>query len=147
MFKVRDMNNSCSTNRKLWPSHRLLLVSSVVLFVIFLGSSGLTYARDVTLRWQASEDPTVVGYLVYYKVGPPCPPFNGDDACEGLSPIDVGDVTQVELHCLADSTDYSFTVRAYDLMGNQSVYSNAVFEGELIFREATVSSSSSESSG
>jgi hypothetical protein len=53
------------------------------------------------------------------------PPYNGVDANEGDSPIDVGGGTTFTLTGLVDSETYSFSITAYNDAGESS-YSNQV---------------------
>ncbi|SPD73592.1 exported hypothetical protein [uncultured Desulfobacterium sp.] len=81
-------------------------------------------AIDVTLSWNASSGAT--GYKIYYdgKYSSSGPPYNGTDALDGLSPIDVGNVTQFTLHGLSES-GYRFSLTAYNEHG-ESGYSPQV---------------------
>lgn len=84
------------------------------------------FAQDVTLSWDPSPTPEVTGYNVYYKAGDMNFPFDGTDADQGVSPINVGNVLSTTLTGLADGVPYFFTVTAYDAGTNQSSYSNIV---------------------
>jgi hypothetical protein len=81
------------------------------------------YSRDVTLAWDS--DSAVDGYKLYYKAGSSGPPYNGTDAAEGDSPVDVGWFSEFTLRALSDDEDYYFVVTAYNSEG-ESGYSNEV---------------------
>jgi len=74
---------------------------------------------DVTLQWNASAGSS--GYKLYYTTGCPGPPYDGTEALEGSSPIDVGNVTQFTLHDIPDG-DCRFALTAYNAYG-ESGYS------------------------
>ena len=82
-----------------------------------------SYASDVTLTWDT--DIQVEGYKIYYKTGSSGPPYNGTDAAEGDSPVDVGWASEFTLRALSDDEDYYFVVTAYNSEG-ESGYSNEV---------------------
>jgi hypothetical protein len=80
-----------------------------------LAPAGLTATPGngkVTLRWRRVDDPEVKGYEVYYGGSPGS--YFGEGAAQGASPLDAGNVTQVELTGLENGTLYYFTVVAYD---------------------------------
>jgi len=85
-----------------------------------------SYSLDVTLAWDANS-PTdkVTGYQIYYDMGTGGPPYNGVDANEGDSPIDVGGGTTFTLTGLVDSETYSFSITASNDAGESS-HSNQV---------------------
>ncbi|MBE0598257.1 MAG: hypothetical protein IH614_13395 [Desulfuromonadales bacterium] len=68
----------------------------------------------------------MVGYKIYYNNGSSSLPLNGNDAAEGVSPIDVGDQLNVTLTGLKDSEIYFFAVTAYNADGLESTFSNIV---------------------
>lgn len=68
-----------------------------------------------------------LGYVIYYSIGTPCGPFNGKGLLEGDSPIDVGTATSYELSGFSQG-DYYMVVAAYDYLGRESAYSNAVLK-------------------
>jgi hypothetical protein len=85
---------------KMWSKIILLVVS-----LVGLGSESFAGpACGVTLQWQASSDPSVAGYALYYGV-------NGSPMTNRM---DVGLSTEATLDLVASST-YSFYVVAYDL--------------------------------
>jgi hypothetical protein len=85
-------------------------------------------AKDVTLGWDSNG--AVSGYKLYYKPGESggrnLKSYNGKDALEGESPIDVGRAKEFTLHGLADSKKYDFVVTAYNDEGKESSGSREV---------------------
>jgi len=80
-----------------------------------LAPAGLTATPGngkVTLSWRRVDDQRVKGYEVYYGSSPG--DYFGEGAAQGASPLDVGDVTQVEIGGLENGTLYYFAVSAYD---------------------------------
>lgn len=84
-------------------------------------------AATVTLSWDANTESDLAGYKVYYKSGTSTLPFNGTDALEGVSPIDVNSWTTATISGLDPSKAYYFTVSAYNTSGAESTYSNIVY--------------------
>jgi hypothetical protein len=72
--------------------------------------------QNVNLAWTPSSDPTVVGYFVYY----------GSASGIYTQSISLGNVTSAVISGLQDGTTYFFVVRAYDILGLESVPSNEV---------------------
>jgi len=68
------------------------------------------------------------GYLVYYDSDAACAPFDGDGLIEGASPIDAGGASSITLHGLGSGNTY-FVITAYDYLGRESTFSNAVQTG------------------
>lgn len=65
----------------------------------------------VTLSWSYSVDDTAGGYYIYYGNRPG--EYLGRVACEGSSPVNVGNVTTATLTGLKNGTIYYFAVAAY----------------------------------
>lgn len=72
--------------------------------------------QSVTLAWDGSPDPSVVGYHVYY----------GTDSHDYTDMIAVGNATSATLSGLHEGVTYYFAVTAYDTLGLESVPSNEV---------------------
>lgn len=99
---------------------------------------GLTATPEgtmINLTWKPIELDDLAGYKLYYDSDSEEPPFEGTDAAEGKSPIDVGKVTNFKLSGLRPETKYQITVTAYDTQGNEGWYAEIVTaetaEGEL----------------
>jgi hypothetical protein len=87
-----------------------------VLLLLMLSSSMAT-AATVTLAWDPSTDPAVLGYKVYW----------GMKSGQYTWLVDVGNLTNIEVSSLQDGMTYYFAATAYDNKGNESSYSNEVF--------------------
>jgi hypothetical protein len=72
------------------------------------------FARNgsVELSWKGSPDRDVAGYLVYYGVAQG--EYFGEGAILGVSPLNVGKRTSVNIDGLQNGTLYFFAVAAYD---------------------------------
>ena len=81
-------------------------------------------ARQVTLAWDANEEPTVEGYRVFCR--------QAGEAYNYSHPIWDGTATTCTLIGLEDYTDYAFVVRAYDDQGHESADSDEVWLAGLI---------------
>ena len=75
-----------------------------------------TNAANVTLAWDASTDPTVTGYRLYYGLA------------TGIytNLLDAGPATSVTVSNLGPATTYHFAATTYNLAGMESVYSTEV---------------------
>jgi len=101
------------------------IISCVLLNLIMLYSP--CCAATVALSWDANTEPTLAGYRVYYKSGSSLLPFDGTEASEGISPIDVRSSTTATISGLDPDKSYYFTVTAYDSLGVESDYSRIVY--------------------
>jgi hypothetical protein len=87
---------------------------------------------EITLVWDPSDDPQVIGYRLYYKesfADDPSyqtPPFDSTGLYEGESPIDVGKNETLTLNLPYDTTIFCFAVTTYNSDGLESDYSNIV---------------------
>lgn len=93
-------------------------------------------AKDYTFSWTPNTD-TIEGYRLYYKKGgEPAPPFDGQDAENGPSPIRITDpaASSITLTGLEDNTTYHFALSAYngadesDLTGAISVFYTPAYQ-------------------
>jgi len=73
------------------------------------------YSAQITLEWRASSG-DVAGYNVY----------QGTSSGDYDVTLDVGNWTSVTIADLEDGEAYYFSVTAYDLVDNESGYSNEV---------------------
>lgn len=77
-------------------------------------SNAITAGVSYQFSWSANADP-VDGYKFYYKKGGEAgPPFDGTDAAEGSSAIDLGMATSFTISGLEDNTTYHFALTAYN---------------------------------
>ena len=103
---------------------KLQLFALICACVLFLASTAS--ARSISLAWNANPESDVAGYKIYYQSDSPTLPFDGVEANEGASPIDVGDLTDFSLSGLSDSRIYYFAVVAYNADGIESPWSDVV---------------------
>lgn len=92
--------------------------------LLLMSIENVTLAKDVTLAWEANQEPDLAGYKVYYGTNPGV--YNGTTALEGPSPIDPGRATTVTFVGLDDTKEHYFTVTAYNFEGKESPYANEV---------------------
>ncbi len=71
-------------------------------------------AGSVVLAWDASPDATAVGYRIYYGVA----------SGNYTNSATVGNVTNATLTGLADGVTYYFAAKAYNSIGDESIFSN-----------------------
>jgi PKD repeat protein len=88
----------------------------------------------VTLSWDANSELNLAGYKIYYKTDFSGPPYDGIGADEGDSPIAISlndlndsDYPQYTIHGLKETETYFFVVTAYVAEGEESSYSNEVY--------------------
>ena len=99
---------------------------SILVFFCLISSAE---AMDVTLGWDANTESDRAGYRIYYDTDSG-PPYEGMDAAEGDSPIDVsigevenGDSAQYTLTGLDGDGTYYFVLTAYNTSGRESNFS------------------------
>lgn len=99
-------------------SHKKRFISYCCLF--FLAALTLllpeAHPAEVTLAWDASSDPQVAGYKVYY----------GTVSRSYSTELTAGKLTTYTVTALQPDTTYYFAVTAYDASGSESAYSNEV---------------------
>ena len=94
---------------------RIVGVAIWVLGILALGASSILQ-RSITLAWDPSTDPSVVGYRVY--VGSACGVYT--------NVIDVGAATTVSVPGLTVGATYYFAVTAYNSLGVESPSSGEI---------------------
>ena len=92
---------------------RCLHTLPILLFLIC--STTQLFPADISLAWDASVTPGVVGYKVYY----------GNASRTYITNIPIGTQTAYTVTGLANGT-YYFAVTAFDAAGNESDFSNEV---------------------
>ncbi|MFC1779922.1 hypothetical protein ACFLZU_06265 [Thermodesulfobacteriota bacterium] len=100
------------------------VIFGLTLFLLCIAN--VSFAKDITLIWDASPSPEtdVAGYKVYY--GTSTGTYTGTEANIGPSPIDVGNTTSAALVGLDDTNSHYITITAYNVNGEESAYSNEV---------------------
>jgi len=122
------------------PKHCFLIPYSFLLlaalFIILPFSGGAAYAMDINLAWAANSEADLAGYKIYYKTGISGPPYNGEGASEGDSPISVAveelknpNSPQYIIHGLSDTETVYLTLTALNADGMESGYSNEISVG------------------
>jgi fibronectin type 3 domain-containing protein len=92
---------------------RKFAVQAVLLVTVFL-KSFTAFAANVTLAWDASPDPSVTGYRVYY----------GGASGVYTNSLQVGNVTTATVSNLVLGATYYFAATARDNAGTESDFSN-----------------------
>lgn len=85
----------------------------VAAFLLLLGAQRApaeAVFRSITVAWDASAGPGVIGYRLHY----------GTRSGDYLQVLDVGDRTSAEVPNLIEGTTYFFLVTAYDAAGEES---------------------------
>lgn len=115
----------------------ILLSKKVILlsYCLFFCFAATCVAMTVSLQWDANTESNRAGYKIYYDIDSG-PPYDGNEAVEGNSPIDVkiADVEEngkarLTVTGLNDEAVYYFSVTAYNTSGNESGYSNEASTG------------------
>ena len=128
--------------RNFWGNSRfpigilIFLLASVLLF----HPPSKVYATQVTLAWDASTDPNVVGYKIHY----------GTASGNYPAVVDAGSKTTCTIANLTAGMAYYFAATGYDSSGQESGYSNEVvyaFPSACTFSLSPGSYSSTPSGG
>ena len=98
----------------------LMIILPPLLAAAFAGTA---FAQTITLAWDANTESNIAGYKVYYKTGATSTSYNGNDAAQGPSPVDVGPNLSVTLSGLDDTQPHAFVVTAYNSSGLESTFS------------------------
>jgi hypothetical protein len=105
-------------------------IQLVIMTILLLVNFALpAFSREITLQWEPSPSPGVIGYKVYYQQGTPNLPLSGNEAYQGSSPIDVENSLMATISGLKEEAVYYFSVTAYDSNKNESTFSNIVSTG------------------
>ncbi|MGA1870091.1 MAG: hypothetical protein ACMUJM_16265 [bacterium] len=119
-----------NTHYTFLPKHAFLFFYIIIIFIL---SYSYAYSAEVTLAWDRNSEPDLAGYKVYYKTDASGEPYDGGDAAQGTSGIEVpvGDLDDpynptYQLTGLSNEEIYYFAVTAYDQEANESDYSNEV---------------------
>jgi len=90
------------------------VLGGILLFALF--HNPVQAAQSVTLAWDPSPDPTVVGYKIYFGVA----------SRTYTNVVDVGNATSVSIPGLVEGTTCFLAATAYDMLGLESVFSNEI---------------------
>ena len=94
------------------------------LTLLLMSVANISFAKDVTLTWDANQEADIAGYKIHYGTSPGT--YTGAEANTGVSPIFFGKTTSATLIGLDDTTPHYFTVTAYNLSGEESAYAEEV---------------------
>jgi len=94
--------------------------------IIPTGLTATIAATTITLKWKSMTLDDLKGYKIYYDTDSKEPPYEGTEATEGKSPIDVGKNTSYKLSGLKQGVKYYIAVTAYDIQGNEGWYGEIV---------------------
>ena len=103
------------TQVQILPTFTFLRVLLVALLA-FLAFSSAAHASQATLAWDASTQPEVTGYKIYW----------GTSSGQYTGSVDVGNVTTYTVTGLNSGTTYYFVATCYTATGAESGYSNQV---------------------
>ena len=80
-------------------------------------------AGSLTLAWNANPETDLLGYRLYYKSQGSGAPYDGSDADQGPSPIEVpvSAAPQITLSGLDPALDYEFAVTAFNAHGESGL--------------------------
>ncbi|HZL44354.1 MAG TPA: Ig-like domain-containing protein [Verrucomicrobiae bacterium] len=89
-------------------------VAGFLLFsILVVAQTSALATQSITLAWDPSPDPTVVGYKIYYGVV----------SRTYTNMVDVGNATNVTISGLIEGTTYYFAATAYNTLGMESSFS------------------------
>lgn len=80
----------------------------------------------ITVAWNSNPEPDVFGYLLYYDNDASGPPYEGSDAVESSSPVDVANNLTFTLTGLDPTKTYYLNLKAYDTTPNLSDFTEEV---------------------
>ena len=95
---------------------RPLIVTFFSFFFFILSFPLFTHAAQVTIGWDASTDPSVTGYKLYY----------GTSSRNYHAVIEAGNKTTCTISGLPDGSTYYLAVTSYYASGIESLYSDEV---------------------
>ncbi len=91
-------------------------IARLICLAFTLMANTVTATQNVSLAWDASPDPDVVGYFIYY----------GGAACDFTNRISVGNLTSATISNLVERRTYFFAATARNTSGLESDFSNEV---------------------
>lgn len=96
-----------------WAFIAIVAVVAAVLWMLLLMPLPSHAATSVTVSWDASAEPDVIGYRIRWRV----------DGQATYTVLDVGNVTTVRLASLPDNVKLWFSGQAYDSFAQDSPWS------------------------
>lgn len=108
--------------------------------------TGEASGTSASLFWAANPEGEITGYQVYYDTDSTGNPYDGTGGAQGISPIDVGNVTTFTISGLIPGATYFIAVTALDNRGSESWFSNEVSITTASSTELDVSLSKTDSS-
>lgn len=88
-------------------------------------SSITPFEDKFRINWEENSENDISGYILYFDNDNTGAPYEGDASIMGEpSPIDVGNNTDYIIKGLDKDSTYFFALKAYDISGNKSDYSN-----------------------
>ncbi len=117
MCSTRDERNADIFSKNSPRNQKSLFVYvAALLCLVFVGRFPAGATQSVTLAWDPSPDPAIVGYTVYY----------GSASEAYTEQVPAGNSTSVTLSNLQEAVTYFFVVTASDASGLESPPSNEV---------------------
>ena len=92
---------------------KTILLNTIFVILLMVAPA---VASEVTLAWDASEDPAVIGYYIYWGL------VSGNFGVKEAT----GDTTVYTVQNLVPGHTYKFAATAHDNDGNESAFSNQV---------------------
>ncbi len=96
----------------------ILAAAMCCLVLLSAFAASHSYAQDCTLVWDPNPESDVTGYKLFYRAKGP---IHGTGTYDAV--IDVGNVTEYTITGLKPGTLYYFAAKAYDIIGNESDFS------------------------
>jgi len=97
-------------------TNRVIQFNLLLILIVTLVSNVHSQSGSVIVAWDPNQEPDLAGYLIYY----------GTVSGNYKEEIDVHNTTNYKLERLALNTTYYLAMRAYDLSGNLSDFSEEV---------------------
>ena len=89
-----------------------------------VGVQAVQAGERIRVTWSANPELDLAGYRIYYREGQAGPPYDGMASQKGIpSPVPVGTDTMYSLNGMMMDQHYYLALTAYDIMGNESNYS------------------------
>ena len=120
IFRERAANSLCTVTAHFGLGSRsrpgvLRLAGFLGIFLLTMAiCPGANAVQSAFLSWNASTDPTVIGYNIYY----------GGESGVYTNEISVSNVTSAVIPGLVEGATYYFVVTAYDSFDDESLFSN-----------------------